>query len=165
MCTDGHRHPQHPYFVHLQGDDPPSSRQRSNKRLWSFEESHLWEVAVVALEGPSRPWEEQVEVEEEGVGEAEGLPGEQAWLGLKGGLTLVTMSSPPPTPWLHDIISIYLRTLRARRSAPTSHALGHTPLRYESSVSMATSLHITEKERERECCGKYCAAGLIPAPR
>lgn len=61
-----------------------------------------------------------------------------------------SVSSPPPTPRLHNIISIYLRTLRARRSAPTSRALGHTPLRYESSVSMATSLHITEKERERE---------------
>lgn len=79
-----------------------------------------------------------------------------------------SVSSPPPTPLLHNIISIYLRTLRARRSASTSprrSALGHTPLRYESSVSMATSLHITEKERERECCGKSCAAGLIPAPR
>lgn len=68
-----------------------------------------------------------------------------------------SVSSPPPTPLLHNIISIYLRTLRAQRSAPTSRALGHTPLRYESSVSMATSLHITEKERKKECCGKSCA--------
>jgi len=56
-------------------------------------ESHLWVVEVVevlvVLVGRARPWEKQVRVVEEGVGEAEGLPEEQTWAGLKGVLTLV----------------------------------------------------------------------------
>lgn len=54
-------------------------------------ESHLRMVAVV-LGGRARPLEEQVE-EEEGVGEVEGLPGEQTWVGLKGVFTLVAVYS------------------------------------------------------------------------
>lgn len=52
-------------------------------------------------------------------------------------------SPPPPTPLLHNITSICLRTLRGRGSASTSarrSTLGHT-LRYELSVSMTTGSH------------------------